>query len=387
MTRDISPITPILNEGKIAEMINDASIDRIIAFDIETKIISWNDSCATLTGIAREIAIGKSFFDVFENTVNNKEVNKAIEGALQGYRMFIPSEKCAEMGSCQEVHFIPLKDKDGNIAGVLCLMHDVAHRVKTENELKSLNKSLARKNKELKEKNAEILSFEHVTGHDLKDPLRKIYAFIEMIWTRDGQNLSDASKGYFKRAQAAVQRMGMLTDDLMNFSLIGMNSKEEKQVLNLNHILKVAKNKLADVIKEKNAVIESEQLPVISGFRSMLIELFQHLLANSIKFQKDKEPHIQIAFCTLKGTEITSNDAVADTTCVRISFKDNGIGFDQKYADKMFQMFQRLNGKDAYPGSGMGLTLCRKIMSLHNGFIVAESLGIEGSVFHCYFPQ
>jgi light-regulated signal transduction histidine kinase (bacteriophytochrome) len=250
-----------------------------------------------------------------------------------------------------------------------------------------LNRSLARKDKELKEKNAEILLFSHVTGHDLKEPLRRIYSFIELISSKESENLSGEGRSYLKRIQISVQRMGLLTDDLLNYSLLGKDRSEEISDLNLHSLLRFARNNLKEIIEEKNAIIESTALPVIKGYRTLIVDLLQHLLSNSLKFQKnDVAPHIFITTAILNGKEINDPDALADKNYLRVSVEDNGMGFEQKDAERIFQMFQRLNDKNAYPGTGIGLALCRKIMQLHNGFISAESEVGKGSIFHCYFP-
>jgi PAS domain S-box-containing protein len=371
----------------MAEMINDASIDRIMVIDTDRKIIEWNKSCETLTGLKKDMLVGQDILIGCPDIEHNEDIQKAITGALKGYRMFVPSEKGSCIGVHHETHFIPLKDNDSKIVGVLCLMHDVAHRVKAENELKSLNKALARKNKELKEKNAEILDFSQITGQDLKEPLRKIYTFIEMLLLKENSNLSDEGKATFKRVQSSVQRMGMLTDDLLNYSQVGLHSADKLVPINLNHVLTAVKSNMRDNIAEKEAVIESEQLPVIDGYRTLLQELFERIIDNALKFRNETNaPFISITAEKVNGTDVPDQGVVPADHYACISFTDNGIGFEQRYVDRIFRMFQRLHSKELYGGSGMGLASCKKIMELHHGFITAESTPGHGSTFHCFFP-
>lgn len=369
-----------------AELLIDVSIDRVMALDPELRVISWNKMCEALAGRTKDEVLGKPVSDVIPEFKSCPVITRAIENALKGLKVFVPAGEGSFGGNYSEQHFIPLKEEGREVEGVLIVIHDVAHRVKAENELKALNKSLARKNRELKQRNAELLSFAHVTGHDLKEPLRKIYTFIEMLVTREEDHLSDEGRSLFKRIQGAVQRMGMLTDDILNFSELSTADKTAEPV-DLNHTMKFVLFNLQDQIERKEAEVEVGDLPVIQGYRNLLAQLFQHLLSNSIKFtEKDRMPRIRITSSTCEGAETGHPEALPDQQYVCISIEDNGIGFEKKYAERIFQMFQRLNNSPAYPGTGIGLTLCRKIAELHNGFITVESVPGEGSTFHCYLP-
>ena len=374
-----------LESPELADMINNASIDRIFAIDTHNRITAWNKSCELLTDVKKTDVLDNDLFSVFPEITDNVHILKAITGAQHGHRMFLSPDKGSCFGGHHESHFIPLK-LDDTVMGVMCLMHDVAHRVKTENELKALNKALAKKNKELKAKNAELLSFSKVTAHDLKEPLRKIYTFIEMLATTETDKLSADGKGIFKRIQGSVQRMGMLTDDLFNYSQV-QTVTEELTVVDLDRTLKVARNMLTDLTEKKKAIITAEKLPVIHGYRTMLADLMLRILGNSLKFQPEGQvPVIRITVDTVQGTDIGDSNAVADSTYHCISITDNGIGFDKKYAELVFGMFQRIHTGAKYTGTGMGLAICKKIMDMHNGSITAESEEGKGSTFKCYFP-
>ncbi|MCD6062199.1 MAG: domain S-box protein [Flavipsychrobacter sp.] len=368
-------------------MLNDASIDQVLAFDTNMQVISWNRTCEQLTGISKEEIVGKHLLEVFPEIAANEEVMKAINNALKGFKTFVPANKGSYRGGYFESHFIPLKDDQDEVFGVMNIKHDVSHRVKVENELKQLNKALARKNKELKQKNADLVSFTHVAGHDLKEPLRKIYTFVEMILTEDGRRLSEKSRGYFKRIQSAAQRMGLLTDDILAFGQISETEGPTTDV-DLNQVLEHAKLQLSELIANKQAVIDAGELPVVKGYCGLLKQVMAHMLTNAIKFQHDGNiPHIAVSCGLVKGNEIKHTEASPDVTYARISFADNGIGFDKKYTPKIFQVFQRLHDSNKYPGTGIGLAFCKKIVELHNGFITVESEPGNGSTFHCFLPD
>jgi PAS domain S-box-containing protein len=368
------------------ELLNDASIDRVMAFDPELNIIAWNKTSQILTGLRKENILGRNVLDIFPELKDCKASMDAIKSALKGYKVFVPGEKGPREGGYYENHYIPLKDAENRVSGVLNIKHDVAHRVKAENELKALNKSLARKNKELKQKNAEIISFSHITSHDLKEPLRKIYLFIEMLMSKEIENLTDDGKKYFRKIQASVQRMGLLTDDILAYSQV-LTEEQNLSNVDLSNTLLFVKDVLNEYISSSGAIIESESLPVIQGYRNLLSQLFQNIIHNAIKFQKTgNKPVIRIGAENVPGSSIKHIDASPDAEYLKISFADNGIGFDERYSDKIFQMFQRLHTSDNFGGTGIGLAVCKKIAELHQGFMTAESTPGKGSHFHLFLP-
>jgi PAS domain S-box-containing protein len=368
------------------ELLNDASIDRVMAFDTNLNIIAWNKTSQVLTGLRKENILGRNILEVFPELQESKASMDAIKNALKGYKVFVPGEKGPREGGYYENHYIPLKDAAERVSGVLNIKHDVAHRVKAENELKALNKSLARKNKELKQKNAEIISFSHITSHDLKEPLRKIYLFIEMLMGKELENISEDGKKYFRKIQASVQRMGLLTDDILAYSLV-LTEEQNLSNVDLNNTLASVKDVLNEYVSSSDAVIEASNLPIIQGYRNLLSQLFQNIIHNAIKFQKTgNKPLITITAENVSGSSIKHIDATPDAEYLRISFSDNGIGFDDKYSEKIFQMFQRLHNAESYGGTGIGLALCKKIAEMHQGFMTAESAPGKGSRFSLFLP-
>jgi PAS domain S-box-containing protein len=378
-------LTEIKQKSTLADLINDASIDRILAVDVDMRIIAWNKMCEHISGISKEDCIGKDLLDVVPEMTVIPEVTRAIRSALKGYKSFVAAEKGSFNGSYCEHFFAPLVDENKKVIGVLNIIHDVAHRVKVEQELRNLNKALVRKNKELKQKNAELLSFSHVAAHDLKEPLRKIYTFVEMILTKDADNLSETSRVYFKRVQASAQRMGLLTDDILGYTQLS-NAEQELEPTDLNEVVEHAVKYLNEIIDNKKAVIKYDTLPVINGYKPMLVQLFENLIHNALKFQQDNViPVVEIKAVEVSSEDIQHTDVLPDARYWCISFTDNGIGFEMKYLDKVFRIFQKLHPADKYPGTGMGLPICKKVMELHQGFIIVESTPDKGSVFKCYF--
>jgi light-regulated signal transduction histidine kinase (bacteriophytochrome) len=180
--------------------------------------------------------------------------------------------------------------------------------------------------------------------------------------------------------------MDVLVNDMYTYSAVD-NSETQLEKIDLNEALAEALGRLNKIISEKNAVIESEGLPVFIGNGSHFADLFSNLLSNSLKFQSPGNiPVIKIRAEEVKGANIEHPDAKEGLTYLKITITDNGIGFDQQFVNKIFQMFQRLHHIHEFPGTGMGLSICKKIAGIYNGFIIAQGSPMFGASFSCHFP-
>ncbi|HLA54490.1 MAG TPA: ATP-binding protein [Flavobacterium sp.] len=246
--------------------------------------------------------------------------------------------------------------------------------------------SLEENNKDLRIINAELESFNNIVSHDLQEPLRKIQMFISRIDENEFTSLSETGQDYFKRISASANRMQNLLIDLVNYSR-AMKGDKAFVKTNLNEIVAEVLNELAANIEEKNAVIHVGNLPSVNVIPFQIHQLFINLLANSIKFSKqDTPPEINISREKIVGEETHDNVIFADKQYYKIVVSDNGIGFRQEFADKIFQLFRRLE-KESYEGTGIGLAICKKIIENHNGFIFAESEEGIGAKFIIYLPR
>ena len=251
-----------------------------------------------------------------------------------------------------------------------------------------LNKlTLEERNRELEQSNKELASFNQIASHDLQEPLRKIQTFISIIWEKEMYGLSDLGKNYFERIQTSVTRMRKLIDDLLLFSRTTKTDKifEESD---LNLLLKNALLELSEDIVEKRAHIESAQLPVLKVIPFQIQQLFQNLLGNSLKYSKPiVDQIIKIECERINAKDYSILKVASDNLYYKITVTDNGLGFEQQYAEQIFTIFKRLHTSAEYPGTGIGLSICKKIVENHSGFIFAEGKPEIGAVFTVFLPS
>lgn len=291
---------------------------------------------------------------------------------------------------------IPLHDYNGKCIGLMAVMHQseirdaayiesllkiAAKRCEMELEGQRNEKVLEEKNAELEQKNKELESFNYIASHDLQEPLRKIQLFYSRILDKDRQNLSQQSVDYFDSIHNAADRMQNLIEALLSYSTANYaNMSFEKTDLNV--LLEDVKADLEDRIVATDAIILSEPLPKISVVPFQFRQLLLNMISNGIKYsKKEVPPVIRIT------NEITSPAEFPGKKYLKIAIEDNGIGFEQQYEDKIFELFQRLHGKTEFVGTGIGLAICKRIIENHKGFIKVESEPGNGSVFTIYLPS
>jgi len=259
--------------------------------------------------------------------------------------------------------------------------------VERTTELNLANELLQQKNRELEIANTELASFSYVSSHDLQEPLRKIKTFATLLLEKEKNNLSESGKDYVTRMQNAAKRMQALIEDLLAYS--HTNTKEVKlELTSLDKIVAEVKNELSESIKEKDAIIETNKLCVARIVPFQFRQLFNNLISNSLKFTPAGiKPHIIIKTETVKGNEAGIELPMPQINYCHISVSDNGIGFSPEYKDKIFEIFQRLNGKDEFPGTGIGLAIVKKIVENHKGTITATGVLGKSATFDIYLPS
>lgn len=258
----------------------------------------------------------------------------------------------------------------------------------TQDVTEDYNKSLQLKlrNTELEKHIKELNEFNQVASHDLQEPLRKIQTFISRINDKDKEKMTDIGKEYLSRMERASNRMRVLINDLLQYSKANRSEKNLAPT-NLSEVLGNSLMELSQNIEDKKAVINYPELPVINGIHFQMQQLFSNLLSNSLKYSKeDSTPIIDISYAEIIAKTETILKDKSLKKYYKINITDNGIGFEQEYAEKIFLLFNRLHGKTEYQGTGVGLAICKKIVENHKGYIFANSKPGEGATFTIYLP-
>jgi signal transduction histidine kinase len=294
----------------------------------------------------------------------------------------------------------PFRECDGSISGVMVVAMDVTTQVIARRKIEDSEQELQHRvnertdelekaNNELKRSNANLEEFAYAVSHDLKEPIRKIQYFSDRLKNELSLLLNEQQNRLFQRMQQATVRMGGLIEDLLDYSHIS-NSAFGSDIIDLNKIVRLVLEDLELEIQEKNAVINSGTLPEIKGHERQIQQLFQNLIGNSIKYSRPGvSPVVDISAEEISGNavplELSEEEASRDYHFIHV--RDNGIGFEQKEAERIFNVFTRLHGKSEYSGNGVGLSIARKVMDNHRGYIWAEGRPDEGAVFHLLLPK
>ncbi len=312
--------------------------------------------------------------DDLQKVINSKDQTIKIEALVD-----TPYRIISKLGNVK--HF----RSSGNFSGeggnyiLIGTVQDITSDVEASKELKA-------KNIELENANAELASFNYVASHDLQEPLRKIQGFSKRIINEEANHLSDKAKDYFKRINAAAQRMQNLITSLLSYSRTN-NAELLFVKTDLNKTLNEVKLTLHESIKAKNAIIKSDHLPTIDAIQVQMHQLFVNLIGNSLKYSKKNEaPLINITAEKVNNSENEGRENQYGFFW-KIAITDNGIGFEQQYEHKIFEIFQRLHGKSEYEGTGIGLVICKKIIMAHHGSISAIGKPGIGSTFTFLLPE
>ncbi|MBE8728189.1 sensor histidine kinase [Flavobacterium hungaricum] len=261
-----------------------------------------------------------------------------------------------------------------------------AKLLKANEELEAQYNAIEKFAAELKKKNAELDAFTHISSHDLQEPLRKIQTFTNILLAKEYNNLSPDGRIKFDRILYATNRMRDLINDLLNFSQTNSTERVFEDI-DLNIIIENVKEALHENIKEKNALIKTSIHGNVTIIPFLFIQLLENLMNNALKFsQKEIQPQIEITSSIVNGKDLNNTNLPLENYC-HIIFKDNGIGFEPEYSEKIFGVFQRLHSRDVYNGTGIGLAIVKKIVENHNGIITATAKPMEGAVFNIYIPQ
>jgi len=274
---------------------------------------------------------------------------------------------------------VPLREPGGRILGLVCVSADISERKADEERVKRFAAQLERSN-------AELQNFASVASHDLQEPLRKIQAFGDRLRAKCGDGLGDLGRDYLARMQNAAERMQTLIQDLLKLSRVTSRA-QPFTACDLNLVVREVLVDLEVAIEQKGARIEVSPLPVLEADPLQMRQLFQNLISNALKFQQPGEaPEVIVESKALICADHQVPGAAPGEEVCQLMVKDNGIGFEEKFAEQIFVVFQRLHTRSEYEGTGIGLAVCRKITDRHGGTIVAKSTPGQGATFIVTLP-
>jgi PAS domain S-box-containing protein len=355
------------------ESILNSAGEGIYGLDLQGRTTFVNPAAAKLTGWKVEELVGRSEAEVF-HCLPVAAADQPTE-KQEDYQLFYRKD-----GSSFPAEYVrtPIREKDKEV-GAVVIFKDVTERKRAE-------ETLSRKAAELARSNAELEQFAYVASHDLQEPLRKIQAFGDRLKTRcDAVNLQDG-RDYLERMQSAAARMQTLINDLLTFSRV-ISASQPFVPVDLHGVVKGVLSDLEVRIEQKKATVEVGELPTIEADPLQFRQLLQNLIGNALKFQAPGgHPVVKINARVLKSPFAGTPDEDPYAEQCELTIQDNGIGFDEKYLEKIFAVFQRLHGRNEYEGTGVGLAVCRRITDRHGGTITAKSKLGEGASFIVTVP-
>lgn len=373
MLREATELAATLFEQKEWLEVTLASIgDGVVATDVDGRIAFFNRVAQRLTGWHAEQVIGRPVEEIvrLEHQDEGKADNPGLS-AIRARRTIDHASGTLVGRDGRRTHVdangAPTFDSTGRLVGSVLVLHDVTERERAEQQVRQRTEELARSNRDLEQ-------FAYVASHDLQEPLRAVAGPLQLLQRRYAGKLDERADEFIGHAVDGATRMQKLIDDLLSYSRVG-RIEDPKQPVPVGDALAIALKNLAVVLQETEAQVTHDALPTVQGIPTQLILLFQNLIGNALKFRMPDRP-VQIHV-----------GAQSDGREWRISVADNGIGIAEQYFERIFVIFQRLHTRREYPGTGLGLALCKRIVEHHGGKIWLESKPDEGTTFFFTLPR
>lgn len=366
------------SEERYQRMTDEVQDYAILMLDQNGTILNWNKGAQDIKGYKDEEIIGKSFHVFYrKEDLDNKLPERLISKAALTGRAMDEGYRVRKDGTYfwASISITALHDNDNNVIGFSKVTRDLTERKMAEDRMRKYNAELEFQNKELEQ-------FAYVASHDLQEPLRKIQMFSGLL--ERNINDPDATSKYFSKINLTAERMSDLIKSVLNYSRLSRNDQQFEKV-DLQVMLDAVLVDFELLIEEKQVEIKHDLLPVITAIPLQINQLFSNMIGNSIKFS-ERAPKIAVRSRKLSVDEIPFDTNLPEGNYLELVFSDNGIGFEQKYLSKIFTIFQRLNDRMSYSGTGIGLALCKKIIENHSGYITAQSEPGKGASFFIYLP-
>jgi PAS domain S-box-containing protein len=346
----------------------DSSDDAIISKDLNGIITSWNQSAERLFGYTAREAVGKSILMLIPPDRRDEEP-KILERLRRGERVdHFETIRVRKDGTQLHISLTisPVRGLDGKIVGASKIARDITDRVLRERALRQANEALKRAN-------ADLEQFAYSASHDLQEPLRMISAYSGMLMKKFSGTLGPAGEQYLRFTVEGAARMSSLLTDLRTYAHVSTLGQEPGEEIDAARVLKKTLLNLDVAVKESGAQVTSTALPFVRMYEFQLEQLFQNLISNAIRYRSEQTPCVHIA------AEIRRGEWV-------FSVRDNGIGIEPEFQEEIFAIFKRLHSASSYPGTGMGLAICQRIVERCGGRIWVESELGRGSTFFFTVP-
>lgn len=349
----------------------------------EGIIVYSNRYFYEMLNVPYEKVVGSTMYEIVDKD-SRREFTTLLKAALSG-------KSKGEINLCIENHLIPvyvsLTSLRPQLDTIGIIITDLTQKKKHERIILDYQEDLENKNHELLQSNTDLASFAYVASHDLQEPLRKIQTFATRILEKEHANLSESGQDHFHRMQSAAERMQKLIEDLLMYSRTN-TAEREFEDKDLNEIVEEVKTELSEDLQEKHATIDAMALCNVRIIPFQFRQLLFNLITNSLKFARPNiDPYIKITSEISLGSNIKNDKLLPDQKYCHIRVSDNGIGFEQLYSEKIFELFQRLHGKLTYAGTGIGLAIVKKIVENHSGVITANSEVNKGATFDIFLPS
>lgn len=369
------------SEERYHKMIEEVQDYAILLLDKSGIIQNWNVGAEKIKGYKENEIIGKSFrsFYLPEDQLNGLP-EKLLQEAKEKGRALHEGWRVRKDGSrfWGSIVITALHDENGEIIGFSKVTRDLSEKKIAEDKIQQYASELEFQNRELEE-------FAYAASHDLKEPLRKIHFYNTYLADNCAGDLSEKGREYLERSISAVRRMRQLIEDILSYTK-NTTSIGVYENVDLSEIAEEIAQQHKDELTGNKVFIKLEKLPVVKGISFQLRQVLDNLVSNSIKYRHpDRDCIITVSSRLVDASQVPAKNPPAKYY-YRISVEDNGLGFDQRYAEKIFEIFQRLQAKTETSGAGIGLAICKKIMQNHKGFIHAKGTPNEGACFEFYLP-
>ncbi|KAA2243331.1 PAS domain-containing protein [Chitinophaga agrisoli] len=378
---------------RLYETVTNNTPDLIYVFDLQYRFTYANEALLTMWGKTWDQAVGKRLrengYEDWHAEMHEREIDQVVATRLP-IRGEVSFPHAVFGKRIYDYIFVPVLNDRGEVEAVAGTTRDITEIRLVEEALKRSREELEalveERTRALHRSNEDLQQFAHVASHDLKEPVRKMKLFANLLRSECNGQLNEKGVGFINSMERAATRMYTMIEGILSYSSFEGTALMSEQV-DLNDTIREIESDLEILIQQKQAAVQYGRLPVIAGSAVLLSQLFFNLINNSLKFSRpDNPPLIRMSARELLPEEARTAGLDGHKPYIRISFEDNGIGFAQQHAEKIFQAFSRLHSKDRFEGTGLGLSLCRKIVERHGGIIQASGKENEGAIFTIVLP-